>query len=505
MPLAVAYARVSDRRQAENLSIPTQLDYIRRWCDLEELGLGATFIDAGESATTANRTQLQLLLAYCREHRTQVACVVVFRLDRWTRELRDYLVLSEELARLGIPLRSVTEAFSADEDGEMHSLLTTLMAQWENRRRARRTREGMRYAVEHGRWVWPAPLGFLNGRRGGASLLHDPERAPLVKKGFELVSSGELCARAVLDEVRKLGLRTRRGREVSHQTWSKILHNPIYTGRLVASRWGIEAEGDFEPLVSHETWRRAQLVLAGRFRAPGSRRRVHPDFPLRRFCRCGACDLPLTASWSRGRGGRYAYYFCRDSDCRRVRVRREELHERFVDHLRQVQPTPAAFGLLRQALTRQWERLEVERGSAAVAARQALDVARERRSRLIDAYINQGALPEADYRERLAALDREILETEERLSGAETPALGDLGGLLDYAEGLVTGAAESWCRFEPDLRRRFQHLLYPAGISFDSESGFGTPEACLLFRELRDGNGAAGTLVEPKGIEPSTS
>jgi len=106
MPIAVPYARVSDRRQAETLSIPTQLDYIRRWCELEELELGPAFVDAGESAKTADRTQLQRLLAYCRAHRSDVACVVVFRLDRWTRELRDYLVLSEELARLGIPLRS---------------------------------------------------------------------------------------------------------------------------------------------------------------------------------------------------------------------------------------------------------------------------------------------------------------------------------------------------------------------------------------------------------------
>lgn len=308
----------------------------------------------------------------------------------------------------------------------------------------------------------------------------------------------------MLDEVRKLGLRTRRGRQVSRQTWSKILHNPAYTGRLVARRWGIETEGDFEPLVPHETWRRAQLVLAARFRAPGSRRRVHPDFPLRRFCRCGACDLPLTASWSRGRGGRYAYYFCRDAGCRRVRVRREELHERFVGHLRSVQPTPKAFRLLRKALTHLWQQVEAERGSHSATARQAIDTARERRAQLIDAYIYEKALPETDYRERLAVLDREILEAEERLSGAEAPALGDLGGLLDYAERLVTGAAESWCRFEPDLRRRFQPLLYPAGVTFNSESGFGTPETCLLFRGFGDGNGAGGTLVEQKGFEPST-
>jgi DNA invertase Pin-like site-specific DNA recombinase len=279
MPIAVPYARVSDRRQAETLSIPTQLDYIRRWCELEELELGPAFVDAGESAKTADRTQLQRLLAYCRVHRSQVACVVVFRLDRWTRELRDYLVLSEELTRLGIPLRSVTESFAEDEDGEMHSLLTTLMAQWENRRKARRTREGMQFALQRGRWVWLAPLGYLNGSRGGPSLLPDPERASLVEHGFELVASGAMSALAALDRLHELGLRTRGGHRLSRQSWSNMLRNPVYKGRLVKTSWGIEADADFEPLATPDTWRRVQLALDGRLRGPSTRRRDHPDFP----------------------------------------------------------------------------------------------------------------------------------------------------------------------------------------------------------------------------------
>lgn len=502
MPIAVPYARVSDRRQAENLSIPTQLDYIRRWCELQDLELGPTFIDAGESAKTADRTQLRRLLAYCRERRPEVACVVVFRLDRWTRELRDYLVLSEELARLKIPLRSVTESFSDDEDGEMHSLLTTLMAQWENRRKARRTREGMRFAFERGRWVWPAPLGLVNGPRGGPSLLPDPERGPLVRLGFELVASGTMSAAAALDRVTGLGLRTRKDRAVTRQSWSHMLRLPLYKGRLVMRCWNLETDGDFEPLVPPDVWRRAQLALDGRLQVPSTRKRERPEFPLRRFCRCGACDTPLTGSWSRGNGGRYAYYFCRVAECRGVRVRREDLHERFDDHLRRTQPSKASFGYFRKALIRQWNQVEAERGSHSAAARQALEAIRQRRDRLIDAYVYKEAMPESDYRERLAVLDREILEAEERLSQTEAPASGDLQGLLDYAGRLVTRPAESWRGFTPELQRRFQLLLFPSGISFAADRGFGTSETCLLFSGFQTVNGGGAGVVARTGFEP---
>ena len=185
-------------------------------------------------------------------------------------------------------------------------------------------------------------------------------------------------------------------------------------------------------------------------------------------------------------------------------IRHEELHERFTDHLRAIQPTPAAFGLLREALNRQWNQVEAERSTHTAAARQDIDTARERRARLIDAFVYRAALPEADYRERLAILDREILEAEERLAQADAPVLGDLGGLLDYAEKLVTRADESWRGLAPDIQRRFQHLVFPHGIAFDSDQGFGTSETCLLFSDFEPPDGGGNGVVRPRGLEPLT-
>lgn len=151
-------------------------------------------------------------------------------------------------------------------------------------------------------------------------------------------------------------------------------------------------------------------------------------------------------------------------------------HERFGDHLRRTQPSKASFGLLRKALIRQWNQVEAERDSHSAAARQALETIRQRRDRLIDAYVYKEAMPEADYRERLAVLDREILEAEERLSQTEAPALGDLQGLLRLRRaprhspgGVVarvharppapvpTSAVSGW-----NLVRRRQRILEPA-------------------------------------------
>jgi DNA invertase Pin-like site-specific DNA recombinase len=58
-------------------------------------------------------------------------------------------------------------------------------AQFDNHCRSDRTRAGMKAALELGRWVFLAPSGYLNAPRSlGKSLIHDPERAPLVRRAF---------------------------------------------------------------------------------------------------------------------------------------------------------------------------------------------------------------------------------------------------------------------------------------------------------------------------------
>jgi site-specific DNA recombinase len=50
-----------------------------------------------------------------------------------------------------------------------------------------------------------------------------------------------------------------------------------------------------------------QAVLSGKA-VEAKHERLNPDFPLRQFVRCVEHGRPMTASWSRGRSGRYAYY-----------------------------------------------------------------------------------------------------------------------------------------------------------------------------------------------------
>jgi hypothetical protein len=75
----------------------------------------------------------------------------------------------------------------------------------------------MKAALELGRGVFLAPIGFLNAPRAtGKSLTHDPERAPLARRAFEDHATGQYTKEQLLKRARTGGLTNRRGRR-SHR------------------------------------------------------------------------------------------------------------------------------------------------------------------------------------------------------------------------------------------------------------------------------------------------
>ncbi len=151
-----------------------------------------------------------------------------------------------------------------------------------------------------------------------------------------MVASGNYTATEALKTVTALGLRTRKGRPLTAQTFGMLLKNPIYAGIIDAPGFALTGiRGDFEPLVSEGLFHRAQAALRGHS-GPATHHLDSPDFPLRRFVVCDRCDTPLTGSAPRGRTKTYPYYHCRK--CNGVSIRREALHGRFVELLAGLKP-----------------------------------------------------------------------------------------------------------------------------------------------------------------------
>jgi site-specific DNA recombinase len=154
----------------------------------------------------------------------------------------------------------------------------------------------------------------------GKSLLHDPERAPIIRQAFEDYATGRFTTQQLLQQVTAWGLRNRRGQPLSSQAIGMLLRNQLYAGIIDVSEYGVgDKRGDFEPIVPRELFDCAQAVLSGRLSSTAPKLRGHPDSPLRNFVRCASCSCGLTGSWSKGRRGYDAYDHCRPG-CRGVNV-----------------------------------------------------------------------------------------------------------------------------------------------------------------------------------------
>jgi site-specific DNA recombinase len=152
------------------------------YCEHQGFNVLARFCEEGESAKTADRTELQNLLQYCRANKGRVQFGVVFNLTRFAREKYDHFALRAHLKSLGISLRSATEPIDDTSTGKLMEGVLAAFAQFDNDVRSDRTRAGTRAALERGRWTFLAPLGYMNAPRSmGRSLIFDPERAPLVR------------------------------------------------------------------------------------------------------------------------------------------------------------------------------------------------------------------------------------------------------------------------------------------------------------------------------------
>ena len=356
----------------------------------------------------------------------------------------------------------------------------------------------MTAALSIGRWTHRAPLGYLNGdtKAEQPSLIFDPERAPLMLRAFELAAERPLVD--VLAEVTRLGLRTRKRREVAKQTLSAALRNTLYIGRINAPSFGVkDVQGDFQALIPETLFMRVQAALAGRAGPSLHNVRKNPDFPLRRFTRC-ECGTALTGSSSRGRTKQYAYYHCPKCG---VRVPREDLESQFVDLLESLQPTDGFLAVFRLNLLEKWKKRGAEAGRIQGNLKRKLIELESQQEK----FAERLALGDqnADVYERLLAKKRDqATQIRLEIENAKIEDI-DIESVLDFAENALRNAAHLWLVAVPEQKPRLQKAFFPAGLTFEGGK-LGTDVTCSAFNLLASHSESASGLARPAGFEPAT-
>ena len=157
MAKAIIYTRVSDSRQVDNTSLDGQETVCREWCRANNLDVERVFVERGESAKSADRTQFQAMFGHLAQvAKGRISHIVVYKFDRFSRNVEDGAIYRMELRKLGIALRSATEATDDSPAGKFLTTMLSAAGQFDNDTRAERTMTGMKNRLASGRWQWPA-------------------------------------------------------------------------------------------------------------------------------------------------------------------------------------------------------------------------------------------------------------------------------------------------------------------------------------------------------------
>ncbi len=266
--------------------------------------------DGGLSGGTLDRPALRRLLDDIEAGLIDV--VVVYKVDRLTRSLIDFVKLVETFDAWDVSFVSVTQQFNTTTSmGRLTLNVLLSFAQFEREVISERIRDKVSQSKAKGIWMGgPVPLGYDLGDR---ELLVNPTEADLVREIYELyLENGSV--RALKAELDRRGMRSKvryqkNGRVTGGGAFSRghlycLLANPIYIGKVPHK--GKLHDGKHDAIIDADLWERVQGQLRDNKRGTEKPSAKHPSLLAGRLETSDG--KKLIPSHAVKQGKRYRYY-----------------------------------------------------------------------------------------------------------------------------------------------------------------------------------------------------
>lgn len=295
------YARVStDEQFKEGYSIDSQKENILNFVKSQGWEVHDFYVEEGVSAKNLKRPSMKRLIQDTVDRKFDV--VVFYKLDRLVRSVSDLDSLLQLFDENKVGIRSVTEPFDTTTAiGRFLITLVAAIAQWERETISERVVVNM---------VKKATLGERNGGRApygyrlkeGKLIIND-EEARFVKDIFNLYTSGK-GIRSIVLYLNQFGV----NKDI--RTISRMLENPVYSGRL---RWANNSKMDsitsdgltHHPIIDLELYEQTQQLRNQR--AKEGKKATSP-YPFSGVLKCGRCGSSLSGYYKKARGSKH--YIC---------------------------------------------------------------------------------------------------------------------------------------------------------------------------------------------------
>jgi site-specific DNA recombinase len=497
---AIIYCRVSSPKQVtEGHGLASQETRCREYAGHKGYEVLDVFRDEGLSGKLLDRPNMKAMLIYLKKHKQDKLVVIINDISRLARDIETHLHLRASITGAGGKLESPSIEFGDDSDSRLAEHLLASVAAHQREKNAEQVQNRMRARMMGGYWVFNPPYGYTYDKVGkhGKLLVRDEPCASVIAEALKGFATGRFETQGEVKRFLEASPnfpKDKRG-TVHLQKVKELLIRVLYTGYLNKPEWDIHLiQGHHEPLISFGIYQKIQERLNGQAKAP-VRKDINEDFPLRGFVACASCGKPMTSCWSRGTGGRYAYYLCHGKNGDGTRcsqygksVRKEKLEGDFEKLLGEMKPSKELFFLAADIFTDLWN---IKRETAKLEADKIrLDIIQiERKTEQFFDRIVETDSPTliTAYEKKIRQLEEEKIKLAENIAKCGRP-LQSFDETFRTAFTFLLNPQKLWASDKLEHRRVVLKLVFSEQLQYCKNEGYRTPQKSLPF-SLLAGNG----------------
>lgn len=329
---AILYTRVSsDEQKKKGYSLDYQRKKGEEYARLKNLNIVKTYSEHF-SGKKPGRPLFNEMLELCKKKKIQNLIFLIHH--RASRNGVDSAQLVYMAEYLGFNIHLIEDGLILNKQSKPTDYLifevSNCMANFYPRNLSCDVRGKLREKAEQGYYPERPPVGYMRKPNCKKAYLQiNPEKAPYIKKAFELYSTGNYSYKTLAKQLREDGFWISNAVKCGKSNIEDILNNPIYMGDFVfKGRRYFNAK--HEPIVSRELYIACQRIIESRTTGKLSKH----DFAFSNLIKCSKCGCFLVGEIKKGK---YVYYHCtgnRGGNCKKESyIREEKIEEKILQTL----------------------------------------------------------------------------------------------------------------------------------------------------------------------------
>ncbi len=322
----VIYARYSSDAQKRD-SIKQQVDACTKYAEMNDMNIVNVYKDEAKTGRNDDRADFQRMLKDSRSNAFEA--VLVWKFDRFARNMRDALNNEHILEENGVKVISATELIPDGAIGIIVKAVLLGINEYYSVDLSEKTQRGSSANAQLGKFLGgTVPLGFKIVDR---EYTIDENTAPYVQKIFSMYASGvsvvEIC-----QYLNDRGIRSSKGAKFNNNSLHTMLKNKRYLGTYIYK--DVVILNRIPQIIDKDLFDNVQKILEQNKKNP-ARKRAKEDYILLGKLFCGHCkdngveeEQQKMVGHSGNASKKYCYYKCKnEKNCGKKMVGKQYIEE----------------------------------------------------------------------------------------------------------------------------------------------------------------------------------